>query len=200
MFPVSPNWTALTQTTPTRQPAAPAAPLLHPFPPSGTVSQPFFSQGDVPKVQNLELEQWRGGVMGQQVPARPLCARPQTLHLPALLPTPPEHKQSLSNQKLGLPAPTCPRKADLVRNVTGKAAAGMWNQPQCLGMDQSCPELRGCAALLRNVPWLPAPVTRDSSAQEKHCPPLLQPQFVQESGTNCTQSTAACSGGIFGTT
>lgn len=68
----------------------------------------LFSQGDVPKVQNLELEQWRGGVMGQQVPARPLSARPQTLHLPSLLPTPPEHKQSLSNQKWGCllqPAP-----------------------------------------------------------------------------------------------
>lgn len=65
---------------------------------------PLFSQGDIPKVQNLELEQWRGGVMGQQVPARPLSPRPQTVHLPSLLPTPPllpEHKQSLSNQKRG---------------------------------------------------------------------------------------------------
>lgn len=97
----------------------------------------------------------------------------------------------------GLPAPTCPRKADLVRNVTGKAA-GMWNQSLLLGMYQSCPERRdvqtgswrGCAGLLRNVPWLPAPVTiqgRESTAllssspKEAECRTVAQiaPEAVQ---------------------
>lgn len=108
LFPVSPNWTALTSTqcslTPTTQPPAPAAPLFHSCLPSGTLSHPFFSQGDIPKVQNLEAGTGERGSDGQQVPARPLSPRPQTLHLPSVFPTPPllpEHKQSLSNQNRG---------------------------------------------------------------------------------------------------
>lgn len=145
LFPVSPNWTALTstQTTPTRQPPAPAAPLLLSLLPSGTVSHPFFSQGDIPKVQNLELEQRRGGVMGsksQHVPSLP--GHNSAPPIPAPNPSASPRAQTKPVQpETGLPAPTCPTKADLVRNVTGKAA-GTWNQSLCLGMCQSCPEHR----------------------------------------------------------
>lgn len=49
VFPVSPNWTALTSTqcseNPERQPPAPAVPLFHSLLPSGTVSHPFFFSG-----------------------------------------------------------------------------------------------------------------------------------------------------------
>lgn len=75
LFPVSPALTSTqcsdnsheTTTCSCCSPSPFLASLWHRF-------TPLFSQGDIPKVQNLELEQGRGGVMGsksQHVPSLP---------------------------------------------------------------------------------------------------------------------------------
>lgn len=178
MSPVSPNWTALTSTlcsdnsheTTTCSCCSP----WHRF-------TPLFSQEDIPKVQNLELERGRGGVMGsksQRVPSLP-GHKPCTSLLPSLLPTP---RFSRSTNKAcptrnGAACSDLPQKgrfSEKCHRQSSKDVESVLVVWDVSGPSWMCKQGAGggCAGLLRNFPWLPAPGT----VQCRKSTALLQPQ------------------------